>query len=69
MAKKKELEISYSELTAEELNQKLDKAKEDLFKLRFRAASATLKNPMEIRFLRKEVARLNTFLGMRRNKG
>lgn len=68
MAKKKEKEIPYRELNVEELSRRADKAKEDLFKLRFRAASAPLKNPMEIRTLRREIARLNTFIAQRRKE-
>ena len=65
MAKKKK-EKNFNELTTEELYVNLDKAKGDLFKLKFRAASAPVKNPMEIRHLRKDIARLNTFVNQRR---
>jgi len=60
MAKKKK-ETNYSEMPADELVRQADKAREDLFKLRFRAASAPLSNTMQIRTLRREIARLETF--------
>ena len=64
--KKKKEDISYKELNEDELSDRIDKAQEDIFKLRFRASTAQLKNPMAIQQLRREVARLNTFLTMRR---
>ena len=66
VTKKKKEGVIYSELSADELSRKLDQSKQDLFRLRFKAASAALKNPMEIRQLRREVARLSTFLNQRR---
>lgn len=63
MAKKKE-KIHYKELTEVELEKDLNVAKQNLFKLRFRASTSPLKNPMEIRQLRREIARLMTFLNM-----
>jgi large subunit ribosomal protein L29 len=65
MAKKKE-EVHYSQLGTEELSRKLNETQQNLFKLRFRAVSAPLKNPMEISKLRKEVARIQTFMNQKR---
>jgi large subunit ribosomal protein L29 len=45
----------------------LEKSRDELFKLRFRAASAPLKNPMTIRVLKREIARINTFINQRRS--
>lgn len=66
---KKDKGFSYAELNGEELEKRLDKTEQDLFKLRFRAATAPLKNPMQIQSLRREVARLQTFILQRRAKG
>ena len=51
------------EMTIEELQEKLRKEKEALFKLRFRAATGKLENPMKIRTIRREIARVITTLG------
>ncbi len=66
MAKKKKEEIHLSQLGVEELDRKLNEAQQNLFKLRFRAVSAPLKNPMEIRKLRREVARIKTFANQKK---
>ena len=64
-AKAKEKEFNHAQATVEELNNRLLKTQQDLFKLRFRAASAPLTNTMQIRKLRREVARLNTFVNQK----
>lgn len=60
MAKKKK-EVNYQQMPVDELTRNAEKTREDLFKARFRLASATLQNPMLIRNLRREIARLETF--------
>jgi large subunit ribosomal protein L29 len=60
MAKKKN-EVNYKDMPVAEVENQLHKTREDLFKARFRLASASLQNPMQIRVLRKEIARLETF--------
>jgi large subunit ribosomal protein L29 len=62
---KKEKPFSYQQATVDELNARLNKTTQDLFKVRFRAASAPVKNTMQIRTLRREVARLNTFINQK----
>lgn len=64
MAKKKQ-EIEYSQLSADELKRRLMEAREELFKIRFQNSSAPLKNPLKIRVLRREVARLATFINQK----
>ncbi len=49
-------------LTREELEQRLREAKEELFNLRFQHKTGQLSNPLRIREVRKDVARLNTLL-------
>ena len=59
MAKEKK-EIKLTELTAEELKYKLKEAREKLFTLKYSHRTTPLKNPLEIRFIRKEIARIMT---------
>ncbi len=64
MAKKEK--VNYREFNVEELSRRREKSQQDLFKLRFRAASAAIKNTMQIRKVRREIARLNTFINQKR---
>jgi len=48
------------ELSDEELAKKLRELKEELFNLRFQAATGQLDNPMRIRQVRREIARVQT---------
>lgn len=50
------------ELPDEELRARLDAAKEELFNFRFQLATGQLDNPMRIKQLRHEVARLLSLL-------
>ncbi len=50
------------ELTRNELLQKKLEAEEELFNLRLQKASKELDNPLRLRVLRKELARMNTIL-------
>ncbi len=50
------------ELTAEELERKLDELKEELFNLRFQLATGQLDNPMRVRDVRKDIARVKTII-------
>ncbi len=68
MAKKEEA-FSYKDVNVDELKNKLDKTQQELFKVRFRAAAAPVPNTMQIRKLRREVARINTFINQRRTNG
>ncbi len=49
-----------SELTREELYQKEDELQDELFKLRLRQATTQLENPMRIRQIRRDIARIQT---------
>ena len=49
-----------NDLTAEELRQKEVGLQEELFKLRLRQATAQVENPMRIRQLRRDIARIRT---------
>jgi large subunit ribosomal protein L29 len=50
------------DLPEEELRSRLDAAKEELFNLRFQLATGQLDNPMRIKEVRHEVARIMTIL-------
>lgn len=50
------------EMTAQELNEKLVELKNELFNLRFQLATGQLENPMKIKAIKKDIARVNTIL-------
>lgn len=50
------------ELTSEELAQKRADFREDLFRLKMRKAVAQLENPIRLRQLRRDIARIETIL-------
>lgn len=50
------------ELTTEELLAKIEEYKEELFNLRFSAATGNLEKPARIKELRKLVARMKTII-------
>ncbi|MGB9749859.1 MAG: 50S ribosomal protein L29 [Caldisericia bacterium] len=50
------------ELTNNELNNKLDELRRELFNLKFQQTTHQLKNPTRIRVVRREIARILTIL-------
>jgi len=48
------------ELTADELNEEIRRAREELFRLRFRGAYQKIENPSLLKLLRHDIARLKT---------
>lgn len=56
------------DMTAEELEQKLRGLKEELFNLRFQLATNQLENPMRLREVRRDIARVKTILRERELK-
>ena len=52
-------------LNTEELILKIKDLKSELFNLRFQLAINQLENPMRIRFVKREIARAQTFLRMK----
>lgn len=50
------------EFTSEELEHKLDEFKNELFNLRFQLATGQLENPMRIKEVKKNIARVKTIL-------
>ena len=50
------------EMTIAELNEKLVDLKKELFNLRFQLAVNQLENPMRIKAVKKDIARVNTVI-------
>jgi large subunit ribosomal protein L29 len=53
------------DLTSDEIVARIAHYQEEIFRLRFRAATQEIENPMLLRTLRRDIARLNTILGER----
>ena len=49
-------------LSAEELNKKLDELKKDLFMLRMQHATNQLENPVRINEVKRDIARVKTII-------
>jgi large subunit ribosomal protein L29 len=50
------------ELSAEEIRTRLVELEEERFRLRFRGATEALSNPLRLRTIRRDIARLQTVL-------
>jgi large subunit ribosomal protein L29 len=50
------------EMTGDELQQQLDDVKQELFKLQVQQVSGQLENPLQIRTLRRQIARIKTIM-------
>lgn len=57
------------DLTAEEMRQKEHELAEELFRLRLRRSTGQLDNPMRVRTLRRDLARLKTIQHERARRG
>ena len=62
--KKNDKELSYKELVA-----KRDELKKEYMDLRFKMVISHVDNPMQKRTLRREIARLNTFIQQKESAG
>lgn len=58
-----------NEMSSPELEKELSELKSELFKLRFSLATNGLDNPMRIREVRREIARVKTILRKREIEG
>jgi len=56
-------------LSTEEINKKINDAKEELFNLRMKQATGSLEKPARLHELRKDVARYKTILREREMEG
>jgi large subunit ribosomal protein L29 len=52
-------------MAVEDLHARLDQLQEEQFRLRFRAATMPLENPMLVRNIRRDIARIRTALRQR----
>lgn len=50
----------FRDMSQTELNEKLDELKKELFNLRFQLAVNQLENPMRIKAVKKDIARVKT---------
>ena len=57
-----------NEMSSPELEKELGELKTELFKLRFSFATNGLDNPLKIREVKKDIARINTVLRQREMK-
>jgi large subunit ribosomal protein L29 len=57
--------ILMREMMLDDLKAKLADMSEEIFKLRFRLTTQPLDNPLRIRTVRRDIARLNTFIRQR----
>lgn len=53
---------NYRNMTTEQLSAKLTELKSELFNLRFQLATGQLENPLQVKFVKKDIARVKTFL-------
>lgn len=51
---------NFKEMTNEELETELKSLKQELFNLRFSNATGQLANPMQLNFVKKDIARIKT---------
>jgi large subunit ribosomal protein L29 len=56
------------DLSVDEIKDQVAQAKEELFRLRFRGATQELENPVLVKNLRRDIARLRTILRERELK-
>ncbi len=57
------------EMTTEEMRGRVEQLKEEQFRLRFRAATVQLENPVLLRTIRRDIARIKTVLRERELAG
>jgi large subunit ribosomal protein L29 len=55
------------ELSVEDVESRIRDLEEEQFRLKFRSASEPLEDPLRLRVLRKDIARLRTVLRERKN--
>ena len=56
------------ELAPDEMQARIAELQEELFRLKFRGATETLDDPLRLRVLRRDIARLRTVLHEEQNK-
>jgi large subunit ribosomal protein L29 len=66
MATKPKKPEALREMKTDELEQQLVVLTEERFRLKFRRATEALSNPLDLRRIRREIARINTVLNERK---
>ena len=61
--------VEMRDLTTDEILARIDGYEREIFQLRFRSATQEIENPMLLRTLRRDIARLKTILGEREPQG
>ena len=56
------------EMTSDEIAERIEQLQEERFRLRFRSATQQLDNPMLLRHIRRDIARLKTVLHQRQTE-
>jgi len=56
------------EMTDQEIAERIEQLEEERFRLRFRSATQQLENPMLLRHIRRDIARLKTVQAERQNQ-
>lgn len=54
--------VDIRELTTDEITARIEQLQEELFRLRFRRATMELENPVLLRTIKRDIARLRTIL-------
>ncbi|MDR0823354.1 MAG: 50S ribosomal protein L29 [Endomicrobium sp.] len=60
--------IENKELSIAELEAKLSSMQDEIFKLKFRHAASPIKNPLLIRTLRRDIARMKTLVAQKKKE-
>lgn len=58
----------YRELSVNELNEKIEGMEEEHFNLRFQDKLGQLSNPLQLRMLKRDIARAHTVLNQKKNE-
>lgn len=58
--KVKEFNDNLNKMSLEELKKEESSLKEELFKLRFKNATSPIENPIRLRYLKRDIARVKT---------
>jgi len=68
MSKKKDDKNNFKDMTAQELAAKGRDLRHEIFNLRLQQASAQLEKPARLHTLRRDIARIETQMSMKRKK-
>lgn len=66
--KRRDILVKYRDMTSNELDSALNDLKSELFNLRFQLATGQLENPLKLKSVKKDIARVNTILRERELK-